>query len=230
MMKNLDELMLDLGLKTPPNELNLKGKEFILEFLNTEKEYRKQHKFKRLLRMSGIKNIKTFENFNWKFNPKIKKEDILEFKNSSWIESCHNLILIGDTGIGKSHIAKSLCYEAILEEQTTVFITAYDLISKLNKAPSITNKIEYYSKIKVLAIDEIGYIFHKKEDVDAIFNIISKRSEVSPTIITTNLSPKDWGTIFSGPAASAILDRLSYNGHFITFEGSSYRLSKKHKK
>ena len=83
--------------------------------------------------------------------------------------------------------------------------------------------------MRVLCIDELGYTYHKKDDTDSIFQIISKRSEILPTIVTTNLLPKEWGSIFSGAAASAILDRLSFNGRFITFEGRSYRLLKKHK-
>ena len=81
----------------------------------------------------------------------------------------------------------------------------------------------------MLCIDELGYTYHQKEDNDILFQIISKRTEVLPTVVTTNLIPKQWGSIFSGAAASAILDRLSYHGRFITFEGRSYRLLKKHK-
>ncbi|MBI1871309.1 MAG: ATP-binding protein [Chlamydiae bacterium] len=110
---------------------------------------------------------------------------------------------------------------------STYFITTFDLVSKVKKAVHPSNKIDYYAKIiKVLCLDELGYVFHPKEDTDLIFQIISKRSESLPTIVTTNLAPKNWGSIFSGPAASAILDRLSYNGKFFTWEGRSYRLAK----
>lgn len=226
-MKNLENLLNELGFKTPINEIKQSSYELIADFLISEKEHRKQHKIKRLLRLSGIKQVKTFQQFDWRFNPKIKKQDIMEFCNAPWIEQAFNLVLIGDTGLGKSHIASSLCYEAILQGHTTAFISAFDLTTKINKALNKAAKIDYYSKIRVLAIDELGYTFHKKEDTDIIFQIISKRSELLSTIVSSNLPPKDWGTIFSGPAASAILDRLSFNGRFITFEGKSYRLVKK---
>jgi len=112
---------------------------------------------------------------------------------------------------------------------STVRITAFDLVSRINKAFNPASKIEYYAKVKVLCIDELGYTYHKKEDTDILFQVISKRNEVLPTIVTTNLAPKKWGSVFSSTAASAILDRLSFNGRFITFEGRSYRLLKKHK-
>jgi DNA replication protein DnaC len=227
--KNLEALLMEIGLKTPVKEIPSDQHYFLEEFLKTEMEYRKQHKIKRLLRLSGIKQVKTLSHFDWQFNPKIGKEDIMAFINASWIDSAYNLVLIGDTGLGKSHIGSALCYEAILQGCTTAFITAFDLTSRIQKALNQTAKIDYYARVKVLCIDEVGYTYHKKEDTDILFQVISKRSEILPTIVTTNLPPKDWGSIFTGAAASAILDRLSFNGRFMTLEGRSYRLSRKQK-
>jgi len=229
MMNNLESLLKDLGCKTPAEEIASDRREIILDFLKIENEYRRQHKIKRLLRLSGLKQVKTLDQFDWLFNPKISKEDILTFVNSPWIEKAFNLVLIGDTGLGKSHIGAAICYEAILRGYPTACITAFDLVSKIHKAYNPASKIDYYAKVRVLCIDELGYTYHKKEDTDILFQIISKRNEILPTIVTTNLAPKEWGSIFSATAASAILDRLSFNGRFITFEGRSYRLLKKHK-
>jgi len=228
-MDNLESLLKELVCKTPADEIASDRRDTILDFLKMEIEYRRQHKIKRLLRLSGIKHVKTLEQFDWHFNLKISKDDILAFVNSPWIENAFNLVLIGDTGLGKSHIAASICYEAVLRGYPTAFITAFDLVSRIHKANNPASKIDFYAKIRVLCIDEIGYIYHKKEDTDILFQIISKRNEILPTIVTTNLAPKEWGSIFSATAASAILDRLSFNGRFITFEGRSYRLLKKHK-
>ncbi|MFZ5906259.1 MAG: ATP-binding protein [Nitrospirota bacterium] len=227
--QNLDSLLEELGCRTPGKEIPSDRHDIIADFLSTEIEYRRQHKIKRLLRASGIKQVKTLSQFDWHFNPKISKEDIMSFVNSTWIDSAANLVLIGDTGLGKSHIGSALCYEAILQGHTTACLTAFDLTSKIQKALSPTAKIEYYARLKVLCIDEMGYTYHKKEDTDILFQVISKRSEILPTLITTNLPPKEWGSIFTGAAASAILDRLSFNGRFLTFEGRSYRLSRKQK-
>src|SRR5208337_382460 len=124
--------------------------DIIVEFLKTEMEYRRQHKIKRLLRASGIKQVKTLSQFDWHFNPKISKEDVMSFVNSQWIDSSANLVLIGDTGLGKSHIGSALCYEAILQGHPTTFITAFDLTSKIQKALNPAAKIDYYARIKVL--------------------------------------------------------------------------------
>jgi DNA replication protein DnaC len=228
-MNNLESLLKELGCRTPAEEIPSDRCPTILDFLQRESEYRKQHKIKRLLSQSGLKQVKTLDQFDWLFNPKISKEEILSFVNSPWIEKAFNLVLIGDTGLGKSHISAAICYEAILRGYPTACITAFDLVSKIHKAYNPASKIDYYAKIRVLCIDELGYTYHKKEDTDILFQIISKRNEILPTIVTTNLAPKEWGSIFSATAASAILDRLSFNGRFITFEGRSYRLLKKHK-
>lgn len=227
--ENPEILWKELGLKTPLKELDSKSKEIILNFLILEKEYRKQHRIRRILRQSGIKQVKTLSQFDWQFNPRISKEEIMSFVNSSWMENAGNLVLIGDSGLGKSHIAKGIGYEAILQGYTTVFITSCDLITKVKNSRNPASKIEFFAKTQMLVIDELGFIFHKKEDSDIIFQVISKRAELLPTIITSNLAPREWGTIFSGAAASAILDRLSYNGKFLTFEGRSYRFQKKQK-
>jgi DNA replication protein DnaC len=228
-MNELESLLKELGCKTPAGEIPSDQRETVLVSLKREIEYRRQHKIKRLLSMSGIKHVKTLDQFDWHFNPKISKDDILAFVNSPWVEQAFNLVLIGDTGLGKSHIAAAICYEAILRGYPTACITAFDLVSRIHKAYNPASRIDYYAKVRVLCIDELGYTYHKKEDTDILFQIISKRNEILPTIVTTNLSPKDWGSIFSATAASAILDRLSFNGTFITFEGKSYRLLRKHK-
>jgi DNA replication protein DnaC len=228
-MNELESVLQELGCKTPVGEIASDQQGIVIGFLKREIEYRRQYKIKRLLSMSGIKQVKTLDQFDWHFNPKISKDDILAFVHSPWVEQAFNLVLIGDTGLGKSHIAASICYEAILRGYPTACITAFDLVSRIHKAYSPASRIDYYAKVRVLCIDELGYTYHKKEDTDILFQIISKRNEILPTIVTTNLAPKEWGSIFSTTAASAILDRLSFNGRFITFEGRSYRLLKKHK-
>jgi DNA replication protein DnaC len=99
-MNKLESLLTELGCRTPADEISADQRDAIATFLKTEIEYRRQHKIKRLLRLSGIKHVKTLDQFDWHFNPKISKEDIMTFVNSQWIENAFNLLLIGDTGLG----------------------------------------------------------------------------------------------------------------------------------
>ena len=128
--------------------------------------------------------------------------------------------------MGKTHLANALCYEAILQGHPTIFLSLFDLTAKLTKSKNLYSLIDYYAKIPILCLDELGYVLPSKEQADAIFQIISKRTEVATTLVTTNLIPSDWGKIFDSVTATAILDRLSMNGRFITFEGRSYRRKK----
>lgn len=225
-------LLDELKFKSSIEQIEENQQNSVLKFLKIEKEARNAHRLKRLMASCGIRapQIRTFEQFDWNFNPKIPKQDLLAFRSSNWIEEPANLVLIGDTGLGKSHLAKALAYDALLKGVSTYFTSVFDLIAKIKKSPNTLARIDYYGKsVKALILDELGYAFHAKEDVDLLFQIISKRSEILPTIVTTNLVPKQWGSIFSGAAASAILDRLSFNGKFLTLDGKSYRLRLKKK-
>jgi DNA replication protein DnaC len=156
-------------------------REFLGKFLTREYALKEQKKREHLLRMSGIKRVKLLSDFNWAFNPKIPREKVMEFMQTDWLQKPCNLVLIGPSGVGKSHVASALCY------------------------------------------DEVGYVMPTREHADYLFQIVSKRVEMGTTIVTTNLIPSQWGKVFDSTTASAILDRLSMNGTFLTFEGKSYR-------
>jgi len=198
----------------------------ILPILEEESQIKDVKRIQYLLKRSGIKRIKRFEDFDWKFNPKLSRSKIIGFSDAPWINEVKNLALIGPSGVGKSHLAASLCYRAIQEGIPTAFITCFDLVNKLKRSRNKHTMLQYYSTIKVLCLDELGYVFPSQDEANDIFQIISKRSELVPTIITSNLVPSQWGKIFEASTATAILDRLSLNGSFITCEGKSYRTRK----
>jgi len=225
-MMTLSELWKQFRLLTDPQNLSEADRSFLQRFLVEEQKLREKKRIEHLLRQSGIKRIKLLQEFDWAFNPKIPRDKILEFLHTQWLKKPSNLVIIGPAGVGKTHIAISLCHEAILQGYQTVFLSLFDLNAKLAKAKSPYNLIEYYGRTPVLCLDELGYVIPSKEQADCIFQIISKRTEVATTLVTTNLVPSDWGKIFDTVTASAILDRLSLNGRFITFEGRSYRSRK----
>jgi DNA replication protein DnaC len=201
-------------------------KVFLHDFLMGEYRKREIRRVEYLLKMSGIKRTKLLSDFDWKFNPKVPRDKIMTFMQTDWLKIPANLVIIGPAGVGKTHVSTALCYDAVTKGRQTVFVSLFDLTAKLAKAKSVYSLIEYYARVPVLCLDELGYVIPSKEQADAIFQIISKRTESGTTIVTTNLVPSDWGKIFDTATASAILDRLSLNGLFITFEGRSYRSKK----
>jgi DNA replication protein DnaC len=225
-MTTLSDLWKHFRLLSDYEDLCPDKKAFLHEFLSEEYKKREIRRIEYLMKMSGIKRIKFLADFDWKFNPTIPRDKIMEFMQTDWLSTPANLVVIGPAGVGKSHIAAALCYDAIMKGKQTVFISLFDLTAKLAKAKNIYALIDYYARMPIFCLDELGYVIPSKEQADAIFQIISKRSETGTSIITTNLVPSDWGKIFDTATASAILDRLSLNGRFITFAGRSYRSKK----
>jgi len=198
----------------------------IIPILKDEVSAREVKRIRYLLQRSGIKRIKRLEDFDWKFNPALPRNEITALSQSSWGTEVKNAVLIGPSGVGKSHLASAICYQAIQKGIPTAFITCFDLVNKLKRSTGKYTMSQYYSTVKLLCLDELGYVFPSQEQANDIFQIISKRSEIASTIVTTNLIPSQWGKIFEAATATAILDRLSLNGKFITCEGRSYRSKK----
>lgn len=210
----------------PLHEIAESEKKLLYKIFHEEYTQREIRRVQRLIRLSGIKRVRLLEQFDWTFNPKIQRDKVMEFVNSDWVKNACNLVFIVPAGVGKTHLASAICYQAAQKGYTTVFITSHDLIAKLTKARNIYTLIDYYSKVNVLCLDELGYVFPSQEYANYIFQIISKRAENVPTIITTNLIPSHWGKVFDSATATAILDRLTMKGTFITIEGRSYRSKK----
>lgn len=222
-MMNLSELWQHFKILTNRDSLSQEALSVLHTFLAEEYRLKEEKRIEYLMRRSGIKRVKLLQDFNWAFNPKIPKELIMEFINTHWLKKPCNLVIIGPAGVGKTHIALGLCHDAITKGHQTVFLTLFDLTVKLSKARNMYSLIDYYAQVPLLCLDELGYVLPTRDQADCIFQIISKRTEVKTTIVTTNLIPSNWGKIFDSVTASAILDRLSMNGTFITFEGRSYR-------
>lgn len=225
-MMNLAELWKHFKFLSNTDSLSEEELNFLERFLREEYRLREQKRIAYLMKRSGIKRVKLLTDFDWTFNPKIPRDKLMEFMHTDWLNRPSNLTLIGPAGTGKTHVATALCHDALTKGYQTVFINLFDLTAKLSKAKSTYSLIEYYSKVAILCLDELGYVLPTKEQADFIFQIISKRTEIATTIVTTNLIPSNWGKIFDTTTASAILDRLSMNGRFLTFEGRSYRSKK----
>jgi DNA replication protein DnaC len=225
-MMSFSDLWKAFKLLGDPTQLPKEEAALLERFLQEQYQLREKKRIQYLMRASGIKRIKLLQDFDWTFNPKIPRDKILEFLHTDWLHKPSHLVLIGPAGVGKTHLATAICHDALLKGYQTVFVPLFDLTAKLSKAKNLYSLIDFYAKVPVLCLDELGYVLPSKEQADALFQIISKRSEITTTLVTTNLIPSDWGKIFDSVTATAILDRLSMNGRFITLEGRSYRRKK----
>ena len=214
--------------------INKKEKDIVgslYELTNLEIELMNEKAIYGCVRTAGFPFIKTFEDFDFSFQPTINKEQILDFKNLRFVENKENIIFVGSPGVGKTHLATSIGIVAAKNRDSTYFINCNDLISNLKKANSenrFMNRLNHYAKYKVLIIDEMGFLPIDSEGANMIFQLINKRYENHSTIITTNKPFGKWHEIFGDVTlANAILDRLLHHSHIININGNSYRLKDK---
>ena len=203
----------------------------LYELTNLEIELMNEKAIYGCVRTAGFPFIKTFDDFDFSFQPTINKEQILDFKNLRFVENKENIIFVGSPGVGKTHLATAIGIIAAKNRDSTYFINCNDLISNLKKANSenrFMNRLNHYSKYKVLIIDEVGFLPIDTEGANMLFQLINKRYENHSTIITTNKAFGKWHEIFRDVTlANAILDRLLHHSHIINISGNSYRLKDK---
>ena len=172
--------------------------------------------------------MKTVESFDFSLQPNIPKHKILELLDCTFISENRNCIMVGPTGVGKTHILTAIGVAACLAGFRVLFSTASELCMALitaKKEDQLRAKLAYYQRFHLLLIDELGYVPFAKEATDLLFQVISSRYEQSSIALTTNLAFTEWTQIFPDPtAASAVIDRLVHHGTVFEFGGESHRL------
>lgn len=233
-IKNLQKLKLDkmsTYLDTYLEEITKNNIPFLEALLTlTEKEiaFKEKRASEFNIRIAGFPFFRTIDDFDFNFQPNIDKNEILELATTRFIEEKKNVLLVGPSGVGKTHLATSLGIEAAKKRISTYFISCHDLITKLNTAHQenrLKDTLKTFNKYKLLIIDEIGYLPVDKNGANLLFQLIAKRYEKSSTIITTNQQFSKWGEVFSDNIiANAILDRLLHHSYVFNITGDSYRL------
>jgi DNA replication protein DnaC len=151
------------------------------------------------------------------------------------VQRAENVVLLGPSGVGKTHIALALSYRAVMAGHKVRFITAADLMLQLAAAKSQGRLKEYFNRAvlgpKLLAVDEIGYLPFGREEATLFFNVVAKRYERGSMILTSNLPFTQWASAFADDQTmtAAMLDRLLHHAHIVQISGESYRLKDKRK-
>ncbi len=209
------------------NENKIGVAEALLELTNQELEVKNYNATHAMVKVAGFPHLKEVKDFDFNFQPKINKQQFLDFESLRFIEKNNNILLIGNSGVGKTHLATAIGIAAAKKRVSTYFIKCHDLISQLKKAHienRLETRIKHFSKYRLLIIDEIGYLPIGEEEAKMFFQLIDMRYEKKSTIITSNINLSDWGKIFSDSLiASAILDRLVHHSSIVNILGNSYR-------
>lgn len=204
--------------------------DFLEGLLKDEAAGRKVRKQTMMTRLAGFPVIKTLDDFSYDFAKGVKKSQVEELAGLGFVERHENVVLIGPSGVGKTHLAIALGYRAAQAGIKTRFMTAADLLLVLttaylqNNLKSVMNRtIKAY---RLLIIDEIGYLPMNREQANLFFQVIAALYEKGSLIVTSNLPFGQWDTTFAQDATltAALLDRLLHHAHIVPIAGQSYRL------
>jgi DNA replication protein DnaC len=202
--------------------------ETLIKLTNYEIDVREKNMIHSMVKVGAFPHRKEIEAFDFDFQPSINKQQILDFASLRFLEKNENIVFLGPSGVGKTHLATSIGIAAAKKRTSTYFIKCHDLIQNLKRA-RIENRLEarlkHYTKYRLLIIDEIGYLPIEPEDAKMFFQLIDMRYEKRSTILTTNVNFKAWDEIFQDTKlANAILDRVLHHATVVSIVGQSYRI------
>lgn len=202
--------------------------ETLVKLTNYEIDVREQNMIVSMVKVAAFPQKKEIHEFDFDFQPSINKQEILNYTSLGFLERNENIVFLGTSGVGKTHLATSIGIAAAKKRVSTYFIKCHDLIQNLKKA-KIENRLEsrlkHYRKYKLLIIDEIGYLPIENDDSKLFFQLIDMRYETKSTIFTTNINFNLWNEVFEDPKiANVILDRILHHSNVVKISGKSYRL------
>jgi DNA replication protein DnaC len=203
--------------------------DYLAQLVEGEFTTREMRSIERRIKNARFPVRKTLDDFQWSWPKKINRLQIQNLFRLDFIATCTNVVMIGNVGLGKTHLSIALGHAACTSGHSVLFTTAIDIINTLATAQSagqLKREIHRYVKPTVLIVDELGYLPIDKHGADLLFQIISGRYERAPTVINTNRTYKHWAQIFNNDSTltSAILDRIMHHVDTVIIEGKSFRM------
>ncbi len=202
--------------------------DFLLELTTAELQARAQSRERRKIREAKFPLLKPLETFDLNAVPDLDIRLLRELAGCEYIKEHRNIIFLGRSGTGKTHLATALGIEAFKNNYKTRFVTCYGLVNELleaGKERDLSRIMQRYARCDLLILDELGYIPFSKEGSELLFQVLAQRHEIGSVMITTNLGFADWTQIFGDPVmTAALLDRLTHRAYIISCTWESYRL------
>lgn len=207
---------------------NLSHEEFLELILQDELNIRQQRLIGRRIKTASFRDLKSLEDFDFSFNPSIKRKAIFDLASCRFIREQRDVLFVGPPGVGKSHIAQAIGYHAIKANFLVVYRSVFDAVRELMADDPLEDPdraMRKYLKPDLLIIDDMGLKHLPPRAGEYLFEVIMRRYENRSTIMTSNRPIEEWGKLIGDvPSATAILDRFLHHAEIINIAGKSYRL------
>ena len=201
--------------------------EFLYRLCQDEVERRESKQLELRLRRASFETTKRLEDFDFRFNPQIPKSKIIDLATAHFVKGRENILLIGPTGVGKSHIAQALGERACRAGASTLYVSAHRMLSTLRAAradQTYDKKLLRYSSPDLLIVDDLGLRPLERDEPIDLYEVIRQRYERGSMIVTSNRAIEEWYPLFLDDLlASAAMDRLLHHAHVIVMDGQSFR-------
>lgn len=202
--------------------------EYLLGYLEAEGASRDASKRAQLLRRCALPQAKTFEGYDWScvsWPDGFGRDDLLSL---SFLGDREDLVLMGDVGTGKTHMAEALCVLACQSVRAARFFTASSLVGRLRRARDegrLDRELAQIGRAELLVVDELGFLPLDVDGARLLFQVVSQAYETQSVVFTTNLEFSRWGSVFGDDQmAAAVIDRVVHHGRLLQFRGESYRV------
>jgi DNA replication protein DnaC len=202
--------------------------ELLEHVADLEEKDRARRGLERRLSRSRLEKFKPMADFDWNWPTAIDRPLVESLLSLDFLEGARNVVLVAQGGLGKTMIAQNIAHRAILAGRSVLFLSAAQMLLDLaaqESARTLERRLQYYAKIGLLVLDELGFLAFDNRNADLIFQVVSRRYEKKSLVLTTNLAFAEWHTIFpSATCATALVERVVHHADIVKIEGESYRV------
>jgi DNA replication protein DnaC len=207
---------------------SLSHEEFLELILQDELNIRRERLIRRRTKAAAFREVKTLEDFNWSFNPSIRKNRIYDLATGQFVREGKDVLFLGPPGVGKTFLSEALGYQMIKMGFTVLYRSIFDLVREFMRDEAVSGEeriLTKYLKADLVIIDDMGMKQLPKRSGEILFEIILRRHQKRSTIMTSNRPLEEWGKLLGDvPSATAILDRFLLTAVIVEITGKSYRL------